>query len=196
MLTLVVLCSQTVTRPTSAIEIHADPEVIVQNGTTGILRCTFRSSEVVSSATTVTWNFQSSHPDSQYYKSPYVVSPRWLCQLWEDFPQFLRMFSCDCFICRDTRRTDSAVPWGMGESTLLWFGFWFLIFFFFFSKNISGTVILSPCTVFTYLHICFYRIFPFAFICLCSAAILLEHRNWIPWYAFIFFFSSYSTLST
>uniref|UniRef100_A0AAX7UMI6 Myelin protein zero-like 1 like n=1 Tax=Astatotilapia calliptera TaxID=8154 RepID=A0AAX7UMI6_ASTCA len=62
-----------VTRPTSAIEIHADPEVIVQNGTTGILRCTFRSSEVVSSATTVTWNFQSSHPDSQYYKSPYVI---------------------------------------------------------------------------------------------------------------------------
>ncbi|XP_039888418.1 myelin protein zero-like 1 like [Simochromis diagramma] len=67
------LCVVLVTRPTSAIEIHADPEVIVQNGTTGILRCTFRSSEVVSSATTVTWNFQSSHPDSQYYKSPYVI---------------------------------------------------------------------------------------------------------------------------
>uniref|UniRef100_H2TE27 Myelin protein zero-like 1 like n=1 Tax=Takifugu rubripes TaxID=31033 RepID=H2TE27_TAKRU len=47
------------TLPSSAIHIHADSEVIVQNGTTGILRCTFKSSEVVSSATSVTWSFQS-----------------------------------------------------------------------------------------------------------------------------------------
>uniref|UniRef100_A0A3Q0S2T1 Myelin protein zero-like 1 like n=1 Tax=Amphilophus citrinellus TaxID=61819 RepID=A0A3Q0S2T1_AMPCI len=40
-----------------AIDIHADPEVTVQNGTAGVLRCTFKSSEVVSSHTTVTWYF-------------------------------------------------------------------------------------------------------------------------------------------
>lgn len=77
---------------TSAIDIHADPEVVVQNGTTGVLPCRFRSSEVVSSSTTVTWTFQSSQPDNQFSKAPYVVSIR----SWEDFPQsqdvFLRLF--------------------------------------------------------------------------------------------------------
>ncbi|KAG7217149.1 hypothetical protein INR49_027690, partial [Caranx melampygus] len=36
-----------VTKPTWAIDIYADPEVMMQNGTTGILRCTFKSSEVI-----------------------------------------------------------------------------------------------------------------------------------------------------
>ncbi|XP_028276510.1 myelin protein zero-like 1 like isoform X2 [Parambassis ranga] len=58
---------------TSAIEIYADPEVVVQNGTTGVLPCRFRSSEVVSSSTTVSWTFQSSQPDSQFYSAPYVI---------------------------------------------------------------------------------------------------------------------------
>ncbi|KAM4726961.1 myelin protein zero-like 1 like [Anableps anableps] len=62
-----------VTGPASAIDIHTDPEVIVQNGTTGILRCTFKSSEVVTKGTTVTWSFQSNQPDHRYFKAPYVI---------------------------------------------------------------------------------------------------------------------------
>ncbi|XP_072230753.1 myelin protein zero-like 1 like isoform X1 [Leuresthes tenuis] len=62
-----------VTKHASAIDIHADSEVIVQNGTTGILRCTFKTSEVVSSTTSVTWTFQSSQPDNQLSKAPYVI---------------------------------------------------------------------------------------------------------------------------
>ncbi|XP_023286675.1 myelin protein zero-like protein 1 [Seriola lalandi dorsalis] len=62
-----------VTKRTSAIDIYADSEVIMQNGTTGILRCTFKSSEVVSSSTSVTWSFQSSQPDNKFYKAPYVI---------------------------------------------------------------------------------------------------------------------------
>lgn len=66
--------SLTATKPSLAIEIYADPEVIVQNGTMGILRCTFKSNEVVGSATSVTWSFQSSHPGNQYSNAPYTVS--------------------------------------------------------------------------------------------------------------------------
>ncbi|XP_047462900.1 myelin protein zero-like 1 like [Mugil cephalus] len=73
LLTGFTLCVLLVTKPASAIDIHADQEVIVQNGTTGVLRCTFKSSEVVSSATSVTWSFQSSQPDNQFSKSPYVI---------------------------------------------------------------------------------------------------------------------------
>ncbi|KAF3705816.1 Myelin protein zero-like protein 1 Precursor [Channa argus] len=62
-----------VTKPTSAIDIYAEPEVMMQNGTAGILRCTFKSSQVVSSSTTVTWSFQSSHPDSRFYKARDVI---------------------------------------------------------------------------------------------------------------------------
>uniref|UniRef100_A0A096M9F4 Myelin protein zero-like 1 like n=1 Tax=Poecilia formosa TaxID=48698 RepID=A0A096M9F4_POEFO len=55
---------QTVTGPACAITIYADSEVIVQNGTTAVLRCTFDSSEVVTKATSVSWTFQSNQPDS------------------------------------------------------------------------------------------------------------------------------------
>uniref|UniRef100_A0A3P9PHZ0 Myelin protein zero-like 1 like n=1 Tax=Poecilia reticulata TaxID=8081 RepID=A0A3P9PHZ0_POERE len=41
--------------------------VIVQNGTTAVLRCTFDSSEVVTKTTSVSWSFQSNQPDSQYF---------------------------------------------------------------------------------------------------------------------------------
>uniref|UniRef100_H3CIV4 Ig-like domain-containing protein n=1 Tax=Tetraodon nigroviridis TaxID=99883 RepID=H3CIV4_TETNG len=68
-----VLLSLTATKPSLAIDIYADSEVIVQNGTIGILRCTFKSYEVVGSTTSVTWSFQSSHPDNQYSNAPYVV---------------------------------------------------------------------------------------------------------------------------
>ncbi|XP_074528041.1 myelin protein zero-like 1 like [Halichoeres trimaculatus] len=60
-------------KPTSAIEIQADSEVILQNGTMGTLRCSFRSTEVVSSSTSVTWSFQSSQPDNQFSKAPYTI---------------------------------------------------------------------------------------------------------------------------
>ncbi|XP_037543174.1 myelin protein zero-like 1 like [Nematolebias whitei] len=62
-----------VTEPTSAIDIYVDPEVVVQNGTKGVLRCTFKSSAVVSTWTSVTWSFQSSQPDHQFSKAPYVI---------------------------------------------------------------------------------------------------------------------------
>uniref|UniRef100_A0A8D3AWB0 Myelin protein zero-like 1 like n=2 Tax=Scophthalmus maximus TaxID=52904 RepID=A0A8D3AWB0_SCOMX len=67
------LCAVLVAKPSSAIDIYADPEVMVQNGTTEILRCTFKSNQVVSSATSVTWSFQSSQPDNQFFKAPYVI---------------------------------------------------------------------------------------------------------------------------
>ncbi|XP_054902777.1 myelin protein zero-like 1 like isoform X4 [Poeciliopsis prolifica] len=67
------LCVMFVTGPACAITIYADSEVIVQNGTTAVLRCTFDSSEVVTKATSVSWSFQSNQPDSQYYSAPYVI---------------------------------------------------------------------------------------------------------------------------
>ncbi|XP_026183988.1 myelin protein zero-like 1 like [Mastacembelus armatus] len=73
LLTAFSLCVVLVTKPTLAIDIYADPEVMIQNGTTGILRCTFKTSEVVSSSATVTWSFQSSQPDNQFSKAPYVI---------------------------------------------------------------------------------------------------------------------------
>ncbi|XP_031164109.1 myelin protein zero-like 1 like [Sander lucioperca] len=73
LLTGFTLCIVLVTKPSSAIDIHADPEVMMQNGTTGILRCTFRSNEVVSRETSVTWSFQSSQPGNQFSKAPYVI---------------------------------------------------------------------------------------------------------------------------
>ncbi|XP_073335495.1 myelin protein zero-like 1 like [Pagrus major] len=73
LLTGLTLCVVLVFRPTSGIDIHADPEVMMQNGTTGVLRCTFKSSQVVSSSTSVTWSFQSSQPDNQFSKAPYVI---------------------------------------------------------------------------------------------------------------------------
>ncbi|XP_061596301.1 myelin protein zero-like 1 like isoform X2 [Cololabis saira] len=73
LLTGFTLCAVLVTKPACAIEIYTDPEVVVQNGTTGVLRCTFKSSEVVKSTTTVTWSFQSSQPGNQFSNVPYVI---------------------------------------------------------------------------------------------------------------------------
>ncbi|KAM9729516.1 myelin protein zero-like 1 like isoform 2-T2 [Menidia menidia] len=67
------LCVALFTEHTSAVDIHADPVVVVQNGTTGILRCSFKSSEGVTSFTTVTWSFQSSQPDNQFSNAAYVI---------------------------------------------------------------------------------------------------------------------------
>nr|XP_033952297.1 myelin protein zero-like protein 1 [Pseudochaenichthys georgianus] len=73
LLTGFTLCIVLVTTPCSGIDIHADSEVLIQNGTTGTLRCSFRSNEVVSSTTSVTWTFQSNQPDNLFYKTPYTA---------------------------------------------------------------------------------------------------------------------------
>ncbi|KAE8287662.1 Myelin protein zero-like protein 1 Protein zero-related Precursor [Larimichthys crocea] len=73
LLTGFTLCVVLVTKPTSAIVIHADSELVMQNGTTGTLRCTFKSNEVVSSFTSVTWSFQSSQPDTQFSNTPHTI---------------------------------------------------------------------------------------------------------------------------
>ncbi len=104
-----ILLSSTVTKPTSALDIQADSEVMMQNGTTGTLRCTFKSDEVVSSSTSVTWSFQSSQPDSQFSKAPYTVSPCPPYPLWEDFPQLQDVFLWLFYLC-DTRWKTSAAP--------------------------------------------------------------------------------------
>ncbi|XP_044226973.1 myelin protein zero-like 1 like [Thunnus albacares] len=73
LLTGFTLCVLLVTKPTSAIDVHTEPEVMMENGTTGVLRCTFQTYAVVTSSTSVTWTFQSNQPDSQYFKAPYVI---------------------------------------------------------------------------------------------------------------------------
>ncbi|CAL9685143.1 unnamed protein product [Knipowitschia caucasica] len=72
-LPLLFLCSALVTRPSSAIDIRADQEVLAENGTTGVLRCSFKSNQVVSSATSVSWSFQSSEPESKFSKDSYSI---------------------------------------------------------------------------------------------------------------------------
>ncbi|KAM3601993.1 uncharacterized protein V6R79_022370 [Siganus canaliculatus] len=67
------LCILLVSKPASTIEIHADSEVMIQNGTAAVLRCTFKSNEVVRSSVAVSWSFQSSQPDSPFSKSPYKI---------------------------------------------------------------------------------------------------------------------------
>ncbi|XP_068600243.1 myelin protein zero-like 1 like [Brachionichthys hirsutus] len=59
--------------PAAALEIYADYELVVQNGTTGVLGCSFLSNVAVSVSTSVTWNFQPSQPDSQSSKVPYMI---------------------------------------------------------------------------------------------------------------------------
>ncbi|KAJ8275987.1 hypothetical protein COCON_G00077390 [Conger conger] len=45
------------TFPATAIDVFTPGEVMVENGTTGVLRCTFQSKEVISSAASVSWTF-------------------------------------------------------------------------------------------------------------------------------------------
>lgn len=136
-----------VSQPSSAIEIHADPEVIVENGTAAILRCTFTSSEVVQSTTTVTWSFQSNQPDSKFFKSPYVVSRPTNCPFCTaGFPQHQDNFLRLCHLhrhmkkCSGSRRAPTQVPFFDNLSRLLPFElcifatlilkFFFFVFFF------------------------------------------------------------------
>ncbi|KAJ8267145.1 hypothetical protein GJAV_G00139020 [Gymnothorax javanicus] len=45
------------TFPASAIDVFTPQEVMVENGTTGVLKCTFKSREVISSGASVSWTF-------------------------------------------------------------------------------------------------------------------------------------------
>uniref|UniRef100_A0A8C6TBU7 Myelin protein zero-like 1 like n=1 Tax=Neogobius melanostomus TaxID=47308 RepID=A0A8C6TBU7_9GOBI len=72
LLTRLAVCALCVWR-SSAIVIRAEAEVIVENGTTGTLYCSFTSNQVVSSATSVTWSFQSSQPDNQFSKDSHTI---------------------------------------------------------------------------------------------------------------------------
>ncbi|XP_062309188.1 myelin protein zero-like 1 like isoform X1 [Osmerus eperlanus] len=59
----VLLCGFTLsiifgTTPSAAIDVYTPPELLVENGTTGVLRCSFRSREVISSQASVAWNFR------------------------------------------------------------------------------------------------------------------------------------------
>ncbi|KAL0994590.1 hypothetical protein UPYG_G00124520 [Umbra pygmaea] len=76
----ITLCLIFCTNLTVAIELYAPTEVLVENGTTGILKCSFRSSEVISKAATVTWYFRpagsnSGNPVSIFYYSDGKVYP-------------------------------------------------------------------------------------------------------------------------
>ncbi|KAM8835770.1 myelin protein zero-like 1 like isoform 1-T1 [Synchiropus picturatus] len=63
-----------VSKPSLAIEIYADPEVVVVNGTAAVLKCTFRSSVAVTANSPVlTWTFESRQPDSEFYRNPKVI---------------------------------------------------------------------------------------------------------------------------
>ncbi|XP_042165134.1 myelin protein zero-like protein 1 isoform X1 [Oncorhynchus tshawytscha] len=59
----ITLCLFSGTNLTAAIELYAPAEVLVENGTTGILKCSFKSREVISSAATVTWSFRPTGSD-------------------------------------------------------------------------------------------------------------------------------------
>nr|XP_057943735.1 myelin protein zero-like 1 like isoform X2 [Doryrhamphus excisus] len=72
-LTGFVLCVLSVLKPTLAVEVYTESEVVVENGTAVVLRCTFKSSEVVNSNMAVTWSFQSSQPDTKFSKAPYGI---------------------------------------------------------------------------------------------------------------------------
>lgn len=43
--------------PVASVEVYTSSEVFVENGTAVVLKCTFRSNQVISSQTTVTWSF-------------------------------------------------------------------------------------------------------------------------------------------
>ncbi|KAJ8361373.1 hypothetical protein SKAU_G00178980 [Synaphobranchus kaupii] len=52
------------TFPATAIDVFTPPEVMVENGTTGVLKCTFKSREVISSGASVSWTFLAEGSDA------------------------------------------------------------------------------------------------------------------------------------
>ncbi|KAF7701198.1 myelin protein zero-like 1 like [Silurus meridionalis] len=51
------ICAIIGTYPVASIEVYTLSEVFVENGTTGILKCTFKSNQVISSQASVSWSF-------------------------------------------------------------------------------------------------------------------------------------------
>ncbi|KAL2095434.1 hypothetical protein ACEWY4_010153 [Coilia grayii] len=68
----------------TAIDVYAPEEVFFENGTTGTLKCSFKSKEVVSSGVSVTWSFQpegsTEQPLSFFYYSGVTSYPGSLAQ--------------------------------------------------------------------------------------------------------------------
>lgn len=58
----------------SAVEVYTPTELTVENGTEAKLTCTFTSSEVISSAASVTWSFQEEGSTTTVSVSGYVGS--------------------------------------------------------------------------------------------------------------------------
>ncbi|XP_071761338.1 myelin protein zero-like 1 like [Centroberyx gerrardi] len=73
LLTGFTLCVVFGTKPTSAIDMYAPTEVIVENGTTGILKCSFKSTDLVTGGATVTWSFRPSRSDTPSSVSPFSI---------------------------------------------------------------------------------------------------------------------------
>ncbi|XP_026797836.3 myelin protein zero-like 1 like isoform X1 [Pangasianodon hypophthalmus] len=51
------LCAIIGMYPVASIEVYTPAEVYVENGTTGILKCTFKSNQVISSQASVSWSY-------------------------------------------------------------------------------------------------------------------------------------------
>ncbi|KAL7847307.1 hypothetical protein SRHO_G00222870 [Serrasalmus rhombeus] len=51
------ICAILGTYPAAAIEVYTSSELFVENGTTGTLKCWFKSTEVISSQASVSWSF-------------------------------------------------------------------------------------------------------------------------------------------
>ncbi|XP_047660915.1 uncharacterized protein LOC125139739 isoform X2 [Tachysurus fulvidraco] len=51
------LCAIIGLHPVASIEVYTPAEVFVENGTAGILKCTFKSNQVISSQASVSWSF-------------------------------------------------------------------------------------------------------------------------------------------
>lgn len=45
------------THPVASIEVYTQGEMFVENGTTGVLECNFKSNQVISSQASVSWSF-------------------------------------------------------------------------------------------------------------------------------------------
>ncbi|KAL4608740.1 myelin protein zero-like protein 1 isoform X1 [Arapaima gigas] len=73
------------TFPTTAIDVYTPAEMFVENGTTEILKCSFKSNQVISSAASVSWSFlpegTSTAPVTIFYFSGGKSYP-------SDLPQF------------------------------------------------------------------------------------------------------------
>ncbi|KAL6473128.1 hypothetical protein MHYP_G00193160 [Metynnis hypsauchen] len=62
---IVAVWTTTGTYPAAAVEVYTSSEMFVENGTTGTLKCWFKSTEVISSQASLSWSFiPEGSPDS------------------------------------------------------------------------------------------------------------------------------------